>query len=112
MSDTPDEFRRRLTTPEYAVIPESTRNTLYLYYAYRCRPGYGTRALLEKNISAVVMVDEKVLVALPAMFRLMHNNAEDACWGSKSAVAAWIQGVTPSPDHWPADDAVSRLGAT
>ena len=112
MSDTPDEFRRRLETPEYAVIPEMTRRALYLYYAHRYRTGSGTNAFLEKNFDVIVMVDEKVLAGLPAMLRLFHCNAVDACWGSKERVIAWLNGTTPNPAHWPTEDAVSRLGST
>jgi len=112
MSDTPDEFRRRLETPEYAMIPAPTRAALNRYYAHRLRTGSATQAFLEKNFDVIVMVDEKVLVGLPAMLRLFHCNAADACWGSPEKVADWISGKTPRPKRWPADDVVSRLGAT
>ena len=112
MSATPDEIRRLLETPEYAIVPEATRLTVLNYLRYRHRPGSATRALLERDMDAIVLADEKLLLGLPALLRLFHNEFPPRCWGSKEKVAAWVEGRTEDPDHWPADDAVSRLGAT
>ena len=103
MSDTPEEFRLRMETPEYSSIPEMTRQTLYNYYAHRYDPGSGIRALLEKNIDAVVMVDAEHLVALPAILRLFYNSATWTCWGSKKTVTAWLHGEIQNPEDWPAE---------
>ena len=112
MSATPDEIRRLLETPEYAIVPEATRLTVLNYLRYRHRPGSATRALLERDLDAIVYADEKLYAALPTMLRLFHNEFPPQCWGSKEKVAEWIVGRTEDPDHWPKNDAVSRLGAT
>lgn len=111
MSDTPDEFRRRLEQPEWAKIPERTRRSLYLYYAHRCQPGSALSAVLAKKFDAIVMVDDEVYAALRDIYRLLLNYAWSGLWGRQIDVVYWVDGKTERPEHWP-EDAVSRLGQT
>lgn len=111
MSDTPDQFRRRLEQPEWAKIPESTRRSLADYYVHRYQPGSGLSVFLCGQLSCIVMVDEKVYTALPTIWRLMHNYAWSGLWGSAEKARAWTSGKTAVPEHWPdPEDAVTRLG--
>ena len=113
MSDTPDEFRRRLEQPEWAKIPARTQHSLYLYYAHRLKPGSGLVAVLSQQFKAIVMVDDEVYAALREIYRLLHNYAHPALWGSREKVDTWIADITPWPQGWPdPEDAVSRLGAS
>ena len=112
MSDTPDELRRRLEQPEWAIIPVATRGALYRHVVHRYKCGSALTALLRGSVDCIVMADEKMLLALPAILRLLHNYAPSDCYGSVPRVRDWLDGTTPDPKHWPKDDAVSRLGST
>ncbi len=110
MSDTPDQFRRRLEEPTWAKIPESTRHSLYLFYAHRYQPGSGLSVFLCGQLNSIVMVDDEVYGALRDIWRLMNNYAWSGLWGSPQEVRGWTSGKTERPEHW-SEDAVTRLGA-
>ena len=112
MSDTPDELRRRLETEEYSIIPEATRGALYNHIVHRYKCGSALTALLRGSTDCIVMADQHMYPAMPAILRLLHNYAPSDCHGTGERVQNWLDHSTPDPAHWPASDAVSRLGAT
>ena len=113
MSDTPDEFRRRLESEDYADIPPATRSAIYRYVVHRQKPGSALTALLQGSVDCIVMASERVYPTLPKILWLLHNYAPSQCHGTEERVRSWLRGETPRPSHWPDDDdAVRRLGMT
>jgi plasmid stabilization system protein ParE len=81
-----------MTEPiNYAGLPEVANEIMRRYIEYGCYPGSGMLAVLENNLRAVLLVDDRTLAHLPQIYRWLANNAPPEAWGSAEKVARWMK---------------------
>lgn len=72
-------------------LPSHLRGALLRYVDFRVRPGGFLTAVLQNDLTgAVQLADSQSRQALPAIVEWLQGNAPSAAWGSKGAVAAWL----------------------
>lgn len=74
-----------------AAIPDHLLDGLDAYIADYRRPGGFLEAVLENNLLlAICRANEQSLGALVAIVRYLLQCAPSKCWGSRAAVALWL----------------------
>ena len=72
-------------------MKQSTKDTFDLYVSHGAPPGGFVLSVLRNNlISAVCTADEENLRDLVEIVKYAYNELPGNCWGSPSAVTAWI----------------------
>lgn len=84
-------------SPEYALIPELTIESLRLYREHRCRPGdFLTAVLCNDLFEAFGRADDENAAAMRQICKYIYNEVPSRCWGSRERVAAWLEDDNPT----------------
>jgi hypothetical protein len=82
---------------DYSGLPERYRELVRLYIEAGVPPGTGWTYILQNDLRAVVVVDERTAVELPTIYRWLVNHAPSRAWGSAKRVNAWFDGGFETP---------------
>lgn len=75
-------------------VPPNIKNAIDRYVRQRIPPDPFTRAVLERDLEAVVLADETSLKFLKDIYMYVYNYIPSMAWGSPERVKNWLSGET------------------
>ena len=75
---------------DFSGLPESKRDTCRFYLEGGCDPGFSIRLVLQRDLMAILAVEDETLAVLPQIVKWLHNHAPGHSWGSAEKVKMWM----------------------
>lgn len=79
-----------MTKPDYSKLPETLRGGMQRYIEHGIVPGDFLRAVIRRDLVAVLLADDENLARIRVIVRWFHQEAPSDCWGSPDDLRFWL----------------------